>query len=219
MCLYDWKLKNSQSIFSKALGTDRGIIFDLLKVTGMNVDIKSSIPIDKELIAQLPAVFQEFIRTKNEELLQQLEANKSKTGFTVHDIKNVADKDVFPLILSKFKGKPILLDFWETWCGPCQKANKELRPVKTELADKDIVYVYIASESSPLEMWENMIANLPGEHFRLSEKQSDYITKTFGIEGVPTYFYIDRKGNIKDRETGFYGTQSVKEKLLQLLDE
>jgi hypothetical protein len=72
MCLLDWKLKNSQPIFSKALGTDQGIIFDLLKVTGMNFDIKNSKPVDEAQIAQLPAVFQEFIRTKNEKLLQQL---------------------------------------------------------------------------------------------------------------------------------------------------
>jgi thiol-disulfide isomerase/thioredoxin len=205
--------------FSKLLGTDQGIIFDLMKVNGIYADITNFKPVDETQIKQLPADFQKFIRMKNEELLQLLEANKNKTVFTENDIQKVADEDIFPFILSKFKGKPILLDFWETWCGPCRSANEELKPVKAELADKDIVYVYVATERSPLETWENMIPDLHGEHFRLSEKQWDYVKSTFNIGGVPTYFYIDREGNIKEKETGFYGTQQIKEKLLQLLDE
>jgi thiol-disulfide isomerase/thioredoxin len=210
---------NLQLIFSKALGTDYGIIFDLMKVSNIYDNIKNFRPVDEAQIQQLPADFQEFIRLKNEELLQLLEANKSKTGYVVNDVAQVADdEDIFLFILSKFRGKPILLDFWETWCGPCREGNKELKPVKAELADKDIVYVYAASESSPLETWKNITAGVPGEHFRLSMKQRNYVTKALAIEGVPTYFFIDRQGNIKEKQVGFPGVQQMKEKLLQLLE-
>jgi len=63
-----------------------------------------------------------------------------------------------------------------------------------------------------------MISDLPGEHFRLSEKQRNYINKTFG-SSIPTYLFIDREGNIREKQVGFSGAQQMKEKLFQLLDE
>jgi thioredoxin-related protein len=43
--------------------------------------------------------------------------------------------------------------------------------------------------------------------------------KTFGIEGAPTYFFIDREGNIKEKIVGYYGAQRMKKQLLQLVNE
>jgi thiol-disulfide isomerase/thioredoxin len=215
--VYQWQMRNLQSILSEALGTDRGILFDLMQVNGLFNNIKDFILVEEAQIAQLPSDYQALVRNKNNELRQLIEANTNKTGFTENDIEKVADKDVFPFILSKFKGKPILLDIWATWCGPCLTANEEMKPVKKELADKDIVYVFVAGENSPLETWKNMIPDLPGEHFRLTETQWNYIGRTFGIEGVPTYFFIDREGNIKAKQIGYPGAQRMKEYLLQLL--
>ena len=217
--IYEWQMRDLQTVFNKALGTGQGVLFDLMTTAGLSKGISEFKPASEAQIEEVPAGYQEFIRNKNNELLQLIEANKNKTGFTEHAIEDVADKDVFPFILSKFRGKPVLFDVWATWCGPCRIANEELKPVKAELADTDIVYVFVAGENSPLETWENMIPDLPGEHFRLSKKQWDYIGKTFGIEGVPTYFFIDRKGNIKEKQTGYSGAQQMKEKLLRLLSE
>jgi len=216
-CVNQWQSQQLQPVLSKALGTEQGVIFDLMKVMSLSENIKNFKLVDEADIEKLPAGYQAFIQNKNKELQQLIEDNKNKTGFTENDIEKVADKDVFPFIISKFRGKPILIDIWATWCGPCKLANKEMIPLKKELENKDIVYVYIAGENSPLEIWKNMITDLHGEHFRLTAKQWEYIGKTFGIEGVPTYFFIDRDGNIKDKVTGYSGVQPMKEKLLQLL--
>ena len=79
---------------------------------------------------------------------------------------------MFTSIISKFKGKVLLVvDFWATWCGPCRMANKMMVPMKEELKGKDIVYLYITGETSPLKTWENMIPDIHGEHFRLTDTQ------------------------------------------------
>ena len=211
-----WQMQNMQPVLSKALGTDSGTLFDLLKVIGEYNDIQNFKPVSEAQIGQLPASYQDFIRDKNNKLLQLIEANKGKTAFNEKDITKVANEDVFPFILSKFRGKPILVDFWATWCGPCKLANKELKPIEAELAKKGIVFVYVAGENSPLEDWKNMIPDLHGEHFRLTAKQWDYVCKTFGIDGVPTYFFVDSKGNIKERQVGYGGVMPMKEKMFQL---
>jgi len=214
---YQWQMQNSQPVLSKALGTDQGTLFDMMKLAGAYNDIKGFKPLNDARIEGLSADYRDFFKNKNNELLQQIEANKNKTGYTVHEIEKVANKDVLPFILSQFKGKPILLDFWATWCGPCKTANKELKPMEAELADKGIVFVYVAGDNSPLETWQNMIPDLHGEHFRLTGDQWGYVIKTFGIEGIPTYFFIDREGNIKGKQVGYEGVAPIKEKLLQLL--
>jgi len=219
MYVNQWQMQNMQPVLSKALGTDQGTLFDMMRVVGIYNDIKNFKPASDTQIAQLPAVYQDFIKNKNNELLQLVEAYKKKTAFTESDITKVANEDVFPFILSKFRGKPVVLDFWATWCGPCREANEDLKPVKAELAKKGIVFVYVAGENSPLEDWKKMTPDLHGEHFRLTAKQWDYVRKTFGIEGVPTYFFIDRKGNITERQVGYSSLMldPMKEKMLQLL--
>ena len=214
-----WQMQNMQSELSKTLGTDQGTLFDIMNLIKIYQNIKDFKPLNDEQIAQIPAVFQDYIINKNNELLQLIEANKNKTGFTETDVKKIAKEDVFPFILSKFRGKPILFDVWATWCGPCKAANEIMKPMKKELEGKDVVYVYLAGEDSPLETWENMIPDLHGEHFRLTKEQHDYFMKTFSINGVPTYFLIDRKGNISEKFLGYPGNSKMKEVLLKLLSE
>jgi len=132
---------------------------------------------------------------------------------------STADEGIFPYILFHFREMPILINFWETSCEPCQNANEDMKLVKAELADKDIVYVYITDESSSWETWQNIICNLPGEHFRLSEKQWNYLKETLAIDSVPTYLFIDRQGNIREKQAGFSDVRQMKERLLKLLEE
>ena len=118
--------------------------------------------------------------------------------------------------MKSLAGKPLLLNFWATWCGPCRMANKTMAPMKEELKDKDILYLYITGETSPLKTWENMIPDIHGEHFRLTDAQWKYLSDAFKIEGVPTYLIVDREGNTTFRQTGFPGVEKMKEELLKV---
>lgn len=199
-----------------------GIFVQIGSMAKLYRGIKDFAPLtdaQKEEIKALPEACQQYLLAANNKLLETIEANKKKTGFRVNEAGEVANEDLFASIISKFRGKVLLVDFWATWCGPCRMANKEMIPMKEELKDKDIVYVYITGETSPKGTWENMIPDIHGEHFRVTDAQWGYLGKAMGIDGVPTYFVIDREGNIKYKTVGFPGVGKMKEELLKVLDK
>ena len=145
------------------------------------------------------------------------------TGYTKHT--NKRKETIIMSVLNvnqnnfdsvKSSEKTVLLDFYADWCGPCRMANKTMTPMKEELKDKDILYLYITGETSPLKTWENMIPDIHGEHFRLTDAQWKYLSDAFKIEGVPTYLVVDREGNTTFRQTGFPGVEKMKEELLKV---
>jgi thiol-disulfide isomerase/thioredoxin len=212
-----WQLGQAQPLLSRLLGTDGGPLFDVMKTTEAYASIADFTPVDEATLRQLPDAYRPFIETKNNELLQLITANESKTDYSVNDVEKLSPDAVMPYILSKFRGKPILIDFWATWCGPCRVANEELKPVKAALAGEDLVYVFITGESSPPATWTQMIPDLHGEHFRLTEEQWNYIGEYYHLRAVPTYFFIDRKGNLKDQQAGYPGVATMKKKIHQLI--
>ena len=171
----------------------------------------------REEMKSLPEACQQYLNDANEKLLATIEANKKKEGHHVNEVGEVANEKLFESIISKFRGKVLLVDFWATWCGPCRAANKEMKPMKETLKEKDIVYVYITGETSDKPTWEQMIPDLHGEHFYLTQEQWEYLGNSLDISGVPTYYIIDREGNTAFRSVGYPGTSKIKEELEKAL--
>ena len=210
-------------VLGKYIGSDKGIFFDLKKVMTLAQKISDFQPMteaDFQSVRQLSDPYYiNALTAMNDRLLETIEANKKKTGYTVNEAGEVKDEDLFYSITSKFKGKVILVDFWATWCGPCKMAMKQMKPMKEDLAGKDIVYVFIAGENSPKETWDNMIPDIHGEHYRVTEAQWNYLSKQFSIQGVPTYIIVDKEGGITQKYTGFPGVDTVKKELLKALEK
>ena len=193
-----------------------------LKAQMIGVSMRDLNPLNdkqKAELATMPAAYNDMALAMNNDLLKQIEINKKKTGFTVNETGEVSNEDLFPSIISKFRGHTLLVDFWATWCGPCRSANKQILPMKKELKDKDIIYLYITGETSPLGTWRNMIPDIHGEHFRVTDEQWSYLREKFSIRGVPTYFVIDKEGNITYKQTGFPGVDTMKEQLMKALEK
>lgn len=202
--------------------TAAGFLTQNLKAHMIGVSMRDLNPLNDEQKAELvtmPPAYNEVVLAMNSDLLKQIEINKKKTGFTINDAGEVSNEDLFPSIISKFRGHTLLVDFWATWCGPCRSANKEILPMKEELKDKDIIYLYITGETSPLGTWKNMIPDIHGEHFRVTKEQWSYLGEKLNIRGVPTYFVVDKEGNITYKQTGFPGVDAMKEQLMKALEK
>lgn len=148
-----------------------------------------------------------------ETLLAENEKAKSlteKNALLIKPVPDVAENKVLDEILKRYKGKAVLVDFWATWCGPCKQALKTMTPLKESWQDKNIVFVYLTGETSPLAIWNRMIPDIHGEHYRVSNSQWKYWGKALAIEGVPTYMIYDKNGSQVQRYTGYPGNDEMK---------
>lgn len=197
-------------------GTDEGILFDLLAAQRLAFPISEFHPLTSnqlQEVEKLNPVLRDVVLDMNEQLKAKIEANKKKSGYQV-DRVNIADipaDEVFHAITSAYRGKVLFIDVWATWCGPCKDAMKQTEPVKKEYAGKDVVFIYLAGDNSLEETWKQMIPDIKGEHYRLSEAQWDAVGKQLGVNGVPSYVLVDKEGTIKHFHVGFPGVETMKE--------
>lgn len=181
--------------------------------------------LDKQKLAGVQQLFshpflKNYIAYCNERLKLKLETNQNKTGYTFHQVPDVENEELFNAILELFKGKVVLVDFWATWCTPCRQGILKMKPIKETLADQEIAFVYITGETSPQKTYENMIPDIKGHHFRLSDAQWKYICKQFQVDGIPHYMVVDKNGKIvEEKFNGWQEQLAIKVALLRYLDK
>lgn len=93
-----------------------------------------------------------------------------------------------------------------------------VRLLKKKLSAKDVVYIYITGPSSPEDAWKNAIADINGVHYRLTQKQWEYLCHSYGITGIPGYLVISYDGKLQDRYVGFPGVDVLQRDLLRAMN-
>lgn len=151
-------------------------------------------------------------KSADEKMAAMIKTANSSSVYSIIDIDpKMSAEQIFPSIINKYKGKTLLLDFWNTWCMPCRAAMSAIRPLKEQLTD--VVYVYIADASSPVGKWGEMIKTISGVHVRLTEKQADALGDLYHFSGIPTYFVVNKEGKITYQTTSFPGVDKLREVL------
>lgn len=134
------------------------------------------------------------------------------------DLADVAPENIQQAILDRYKGKTVMFELWETSCGWCLKGHQEMAPLKETLKDKNIVFVYLATYSSPFDLWLRYTNDIPGEHYYLTEDQNKYISDhVFGSDGVPKYIIFDTKGELFYKQLGWHGLEEIQTEIEKAL--
>ena len=112
-------------------------------------------------------------------------------------------------------GKPVLINFFASWCVPCRAEH----PLLMELAKMRGIALYgIAYKDKP-EAAMAFLAELGDPFARVAQDADGRTAIDFGVYGVPETYVIDGQGHIRFRQVGPLYPQVVEEQLLPLLTE
>jgi thiol-disulfide isomerase/thioredoxin len=174
--------------------------------------------LEKSIAARAPKGFEDqlaeihtFVYSKEEQQIAEELATNERVFFKKYD--DVAPESILQTILDRYKGKAVLIDMWATWCGPCRAGHKAMAPMKEQMKGHNIQFVYITSPSSPPTTWQEMIKDIDGDHYYLTEDQYNYILGKYESHSIPTYAIYDTKGEQTYKSIGFPGLDTIKDEI------
>jgi peroxiredoxin len=120
--------------------------------------------------------------------------------------------------LSDYRGKVVLLNFWATWCEPCQIEIPWFIEFQQTYKDRDFV---VLGASLDDDGWESVKPFLEKRkiNYRVVIGTEELSAKYGGIESLPSTFVIDREGRIAAVHLELVSKSIYKNDILNLLDE
>jgi thiol-disulfide isomerase/thioredoxin len=94
--------------------------------------------------------------------------------------------------LDEMGGRVVLIDFWATWCGPCNAELPHMKKIAKEFAGQPLVIISVSWDSDATK-WKDFINK--NEMTWIQYRDADHsLSKAFGVDAIPHYFTIDSDG-------------------------
>ncbi len=119
--------------------------------------------------------------------------------------------------LKDLKGKPVVINFWASWCGPCREEMPFLQKSWNEYKDKGVTFLGIdvldeeKSARAFLEVYGISYPNL--------KDSSGEVANAYGVIALPVTFFIDREGRVIKKNYGAFVGEDGENNFRQYVSE
>ena len=124
--------------------------------------------------------------------------------FTVYDL------DGNEVHLSDFVGKPVVLNFWASWCGPCKMEMPDFNEKYLEIGE-EVQFLIINMTDGSRETVETASAFIAeqGYSFPVFYDKDQDAASTYGVYSIPTTYFIDADGSVIAQATGAIDAETL----------
>ena len=103
--------------------------------------------------------------------------------------------------LSEYRGKVVLINFWASWCGPCQQELPKLSELKQLHDEHDFELLAINIDEEPNKAIR--LAKKLGINFPVLFDEEKNVSKLYDIDAMPMTVLIDRNGDVRYLHRGY----------------
>lgn len=141
-------------------------------------------------------------------------AKQAAPDFTFFDLEGNPQK------LSDFRGKPVILNFWATWCGYCQMEMPDFEEKYQEYGD-DVQFVMLNVTDGSQDTVESASAYIAeqGYSFPVYYDTELNATRAYNANGLPVTFFIDAQGNFVAWQQGMLTAETLQVGIDMLLSK
>ena len=125
-----------------------------------------------------------------------VEPGQAAPSFSAHALEGEST-----LSLGALKGKVVLLDFWASWCGPCQTAMPLLESLRGEFPADQFQILAVNVDQDP-EKAKTFLSRHKVSYPSVSDPEG-HLPATYGLKTMPTSYLIDRNGVVRSVHAGF----------------
>lgn len=143
----------------------------------------------------------------------------TEVGQLVPDCPVMTSMTSQPVKLSDYQGKVLLIDFWATWCPPCEQSMPFLNRLRNEFKDKDFEIVAINVDDDTEETKRFLDTHVVDYPILLDPKAQ--CPPLFKVKAMPSSYFVDRTGKIRAIHLGYRESDQVeiRKHVLELLGE
>ncbi len=135
----------------------------------------------------------------------------STADFTVNDFSNR------PVRLSDYRGKPVLVNLWTSWCPPCRAEMPDLINFYNAHHDRGLVLLAVNSADN-FDSAQQFVRE-KAMPFPVLFDPGGSVERTFGVDGLPSTFLIDASGTVRFSWTGQISPAVLDQRVAPLLSQ
>ncbi len=148
---------------------------------------------------------------------EQIPANRTAqpaVGYPAPDF-TLATLDGGEFSLAAQRGTPLVVNFWATWCGPCEREIPTLQAAAERYGDR-VQIVGVDQGEPPAEV--QLFVEQYGMTFPIPLDAGGAVVHAFNVQGLPTTFFIDGEGVIRKIWPGEMNSVTLTEGIQELLE-